>query len=143
MSLQIEYINEIDFTFSENDKLLLNQLFHKAAAYEGRLSGEVSITFCDNERIQQINKAFRGIDRATDVLSFPMEDDTLLGDIVISIPKAQEQALEYGHSFERELFFLALHGFLHLLGYDHETEEDEKVMFVKQEQILTEMGITR
>lgn len=143
MSLQVDYIYETDFTLSEIEQKRLEQLLQMAATMEGRASGELSLTFCDNNRIQEMNRTFRGIDRATDVLSFPMDDEDLLGDIVISIPIAQEQANEYGHSFERELFFLVLHGFLHLLGYDHKTEEEEKVMFAKQEHILTEMGITR
>lgn len=143
MSLSIEFIYEYDFPFPKTDEERMTQLLTRAAELEDRSTGELSITFCDNERIHELNRTYRGIDRKTDVLSFPMEEEQLLGDIIISVPQAKDQAEEYGHSFERELYFLALHGFLHLLGYDHETETDEKVMFSKQERILSEMGIIR
>lgn len=117
---------------------------------------EVSVTFVDNEGIRRINKEYRDIDRATDVLSFPMTDDgeefTVdpetecynLGDIVISLEKAAEQAEEYGHSFKREVAFLTVHSMLHLLGYDHErSEEEEKEMFGKQDIVLDAMGLER
>ena len=99
-----------------------------------------------------MNKEYRGIDRVTDVISFALEDDKsmiipddirLLGDIYICLDKAKKQAKEYGHSLERELCFLAVHGVYHLLGYDHENEEDAKIMFKKQEEVLMEYGITR
>ena len=113
---------------------------------------EVSVTFTDNEGIHVLNREYRNVDRPTDVLSFPMyegdELDTLeraaLGDIVLSLEKAQEQALSYGHSFEREGAFLTVHSVLHLLGYDHEiSEEDEKDMFFRQDEILKNMGLLR
>ncbi len=117
---------------------------------------EVSVTFVDNEGIRRINKEYRDIDRATDVLSFPMtgegEEFTIdpetecynLGDIVISLEKAAEQAEEYGHSFKREVAFLTVHSMLHLLGYDHErSEEEEKEMFGKQDIVLDAMGLER
>ena len=112
---------------------------------------EFSIIITDNERIHEINKEYRNIDRPTDVISFALEDSEdiklenyrILGDIYISIDKVKEQAKEYGHSEKRELAFLTIHGFLHLLGYDHMKEEDEKVMFAKQEEILNGFGITR
>ena len=114
---------------------------------------EVSVTFTDNEQIREKNREFRGIDSATDVLSFPLSDgedyDTdgdavLLGDIVISLERAQTQAEEYGHSFEREVAFLTVHSMLHLLGYDHETSpEDERDMFARQDEILISAGMTR
>ena len=121
---------------------------------------DIAVTFTDNEGIREINKNYRGIDSETDVLSFPMleyekpgaifasaddfEDGKLvLGDIVISVPKALSQAQEYGHSAEREFAFLAAHSALHLLGYDHMTEADEKVMFDKQEKALSAIGILR
>lgn len=143
MSLDIEYIYEYSFSFTKDDEKRMTQMFELAAHLEGRDMGELSVTFCDDEKIREINRIHRGIDKATDVLSFPMEDDELLGDIIISIPKAKQQAIDYGHSFERELFFLAIHGFLHLLGYDHQTPEEEQRMFSRQEQILTELGIKR
>lgn len=127
--------------------------------YEANL--EVGICVTGNERIREINKRFRNIDLATDVLSFPLleavdgklnwdEKDidrktgsVLIGDIVISIEKAEQQAAELGHELERELAFLTCHGMLHLLGYDHETEQDEKRMMQKQKQILDELGFIR
>ena len=101
--------------------------------------------------IHKINLEYRGIDRPTDVITFALEDEKdvqakeirVLGDIYISKDKVIEQAKEYGHSLKRELFFLVTHGIYHLLGYDHMTEEEEKVMFKKQEDVLNEYGITR
>ncbi|MEK3991235.1 rRNA maturation RNase YbeY [Robertmurraya sp. FSL R5-0851] len=117
---------------------------------------ELSVTFVDNNRIQDINREYRGKDKPTDVISFALEElgegeiqisganmPRVLGDIIISIDKAREQATDYGHSVERELGFLAVHGFLHLLGYDHETEEEEKEMFDLQRSILDEYGLER
>lgn len=112
---------------------------------------EISMLIVEDQAIQTMNKAYRSKDQVTDVLSFPMfEPDEaikpgdLLGDIVIAAPRASEQALEYGHSFEREMCFLTVHSMLHLLGYDHElSEEDEVLMVEKQEKILTSMGLTR
>ena len=112
---------------------------------------EFSVIIVDNKRIHEINKEYRGIDRPTDVISFALEDNEeiefdhyrVLGDIYISIDKVREQAREYGHSEKRELAFLTVHGFLHLLGYDHMKPEDEKVMFARQEEILNGFGITR
>ncbi len=104
-----------------------------------------------NEEIHKLNREYRGIDRTTDVLTFALEDDAtfvktdirILGDIYISIDKAKEQAQEYGHSLLRELCFLTIHGILHLLGYDHMTLSDEKVMFELQERILDVYGVKR
>ena len=112
---------------------------------------EFSVIIVDNKRIHEINKEYRGIDRPTDVISFALEDNEeiefdhyrVLGDIYISIDKVREQAKEYGHSEKRELAFLTVHGFLHLLGYDHMKPEEEKIMFGKQEEILNGFGITR
>ena len=103
------------------------------------------------DKIHELNKTYRNIDRPTDVISFALEDDNtfvktdyrVLGDIYICLDKAREQAIEYGHSFKREICFLSIHGLLHLLGYDHMAPEDEKVMFGLQEKILNEFGITR
>lgn len=111
-----------------------------------------NIIIVDNKKIHEINKEYRGIDRETDVISFALEDDKsfinildfrILGDIYISIDKAREQALSYGHSLLRELSFLAIHGLLHLLGYDHMEENDEKIMFNLQKELLDEYGIKR
>ncbi|MDU0462816.1 rRNA maturation RNase YbeY [Staphylococcus ureilyticus] len=114
---------------------------------------ELSVTFVDKVEIQQINKMYRDKDKATDVISFALEEDEpeisgldiprVLGDIIICTEVAQSQADAYGHSFERELGFLALHGFLHLLGYDHIDEADEKVMFGRQDEILNAYGLPR
>jgi probable rRNA maturation factor len=124
----------------------------------------MSVTFTDNEEIQEINKEYRGKDMPTDVISFAIEEgedefdisfddmDEIgempdfprdIGDIFISIDRAKEQASEYGHSYARELGFLAVHGFLHINGYDHMTPEDEKEMFSLQEEILTSYGLER
>lgn len=123
----------------------------------------ISITLTDPAEIEKINKQYRNIDRPTDVLSFPMfekeeldnfikenEKNTdvnmqgdILGDVVISIPKVYEQAEEYGHSFERELAYMVVHGFYHLMGYDHMEDEDKKVMRKKEENILSKLGIER
>lgn len=116
---------------------------------------EVSVTLTDNAEIHEINREYRGVDRPTDVLSFPMAEDddnigdldmdkgaVLLGDIVISVEKIEEQAKEYMHSFERELAYLTIHSTLHLLGYDHVTgPEDEKEMTEKQDKIIESMGL--
>ena len=97
---------------------------------------EFSVIIVDNKRIHEINKEYRGIDRPTDVISFALEDNE-------AIDKVREQASEYGHSEKRELAFLTVHGFLHLLGYDHMKKEEEEIMFAKQEEILNGFGITR
>lgn len=113
---------------------------------------EFNVIIINNEKIHKINKEYRGIDRPTDVISFALEDYKdikyendyrVLGDIYISVDKVKEQAKEYGHSEKRELAFLAVHGLLHLLGYDHMEKEDEKVMFSRQELILDGYGITK
>lgn len=110
-----------------------------------------NIIFIDNKEIREINREYRNVDRETDVISFALEDNMdvayddfrLLGDIYISYEKAIEQAELYNHSVKREVFFLATHGILHLLGYDHMEEDDEKVMFGKQNELLDGYGITR
>ena len=116
---------------------------------------EVSVSFVDNERIHELNAQYRNVDRETDVLSFPMgengEYDTnmdtgakILGDIVISVPKAMEQAKAYNHSLQREIGFLTVHSMLHLLGYDHENGGIEQVhMREKEEEVLTKIGLKR
>ena len=118
----------------------------------------ITITLTNAENIRKINKQFRNIDKATDVLSFPMfdkdelenkiknrlfEHEDVLGDIIISIPRVEEQAKEYGHSFERELSYMLVHGFYHLMGYDHIKEEDKKEMRPKEEKILNQLNILR
>ena len=105
----------------------------------------MQVIFVDNKQITDINKTYRNIDKPTDVISFPNDDekDDSLGDIFISIDQAKIQALDYGHTLEREIGFLAVHGYLHLLGYDHHTEADEKEMFTLQEEILNKANLKR
>lgn len=117
----------------------------------------VNVIFTNLENIRQINQTYRGIDKATDVLSFPMFEpeeievlkktdnhiEEVLGDIVIATEKVEEQAKEYGHSFKRELAYLLVHGFYHLMGYDHIKEEDKKKMRPKEEFILEQLKIVR
>lgn len=141
---------------------LIKRAIEEALSYEDcDFDSEVSVTITDDIRIHEINLETRGIDKPTDVLSFPMlefdengdiinsdfdmdEDLLMLGDIVISAERAKAQAEEYGHSFERELAFLTVHSMLHLLGYDHLTsEEDERIMFGKQEEILINIGLRK
>jgi probable rRNA maturation factor len=113
---------------------------------------EVSLLLIDNEEIQRLNKEYRDVDLITDVLSFPMYDDInealdeeylYLGDIVISCESAMEQALEFGHSVEREIGYLTVHSVLHLLGYDHMNEDDKAIMRKKEEEILEKVNLTR
>ena len=114
-----------------------NYLLNIAQFLECQPDTIVSLTFTDNETIHRLNRDYRQKDSATDVLSFPQHmENNLLGDIIISTQKAQEQAQEKGHSFEKELAILIAHGFLHLLGYDHEKIEDEKIMFAQQQVLV-------
>lgn len=147
----------------ERLEALVTQVVDKVLDFEGcEEEYEVSISFVGNEEIRSLNMEYRGIDKATDVLSFPMlefiedeeeeevddsaeyiDEELALGDIVISMEKTLEQSKEYGHSFNRELAFLLVHGMLHLLGYDHEVEASEGEIFEKQEKILKEMNLTK
>lgn len=114
-------------------------------------NGIVSFVFVDNERIKEINKTYRNKDSETDVISFAFMDEEInpktdfinYGEIYISLEKAESQSIEYGHSFDRELCFLTVHGLLHLLGYDHMKKEDEIIMFGLQDKILNNLGIER
>jgi probable rRNA maturation factor len=156
MTLSIDFIDETD-QLTEEQIEQIQGILNVAAEKEGVEEGsEVSITFLSNERIREINRDYRHKDQPTDVISFALEElgedeieivgtdmPRILGDIIISVERAKEQAEEYNHSFSRELGFLALHGFLHLLGYDHIEEEDEKEMFQTQKDILEEYGLTR
>ncbi|MBN3547596.1 rRNA maturation RNase YbeY [Fictibacillus barbaricus] len=155
MMLHVEYLNEIDENSTEFQELL-TKVLEKAAEMEGTGQAEVSVTIVTKERIQEINSEYRQKDSVTDVISFAMEemgeDETeiiggeetrILGDIIICLDVAKEQAEEYGHSVDREMGFLAVHGFLHLLGYDHTNESDEKKMFGRQEEILEQYGLKR
>lgn len=151
-------------TENEQDKIQVGEALMAAmiasaeAAYvfEGfeELDAEVSLTLTDDSKIQVLNREHRDKDSATDVLSFPQyeslkdleeieEEFLYLGDIVISVERAMEQAQRFGHSFEREMCFLVVHSMLHLFGYDHMTPEQEQEMTALQEAILSEVGITR
>lgn len=155
MKIFIDYSNEQDKLSPPEDFERLIEQCTAAALEEEEISddAEVSVTLVDNARIRELNNEFREIDRETDVLSFPMGDESfevdpdndaiLLGDIVISLEKAQSQAEEYGHSFKREVAFLLTHSLFHLLGYDHMTPEEEAEMFSKQEAVLERLGISR
>ncbi len=143
--------------FNQTDRKIkeletVDEVLNKAIEKEGLLDVYFNLIIVDNDYIHELNKNYRNIDRETDVITFALEDDDsvviptderVLGDIYISIDKANSQALEYGHSLLRELSFLAVHGFYHLLGYDHMTLDDEKIMFTKQEEVLDECGIKR
>ncbi len=156
MSLNLDFMDETN-ELQDGDIEMLEKLLNFAAEKENvEDDSELSVTFVTNERIQEINREYRDKDRATDVISFAMEElgegeipligadmPRVLGDVIISIAKTREQAAEYGHTFSRELGFLAVHGFLHLLGYDHEIEEDEKKMFSRQRELLDEFGLQR
>lgn len=148
--MNIEIFNETSHDIEE-DIIELKTFLENVAKDEKLDNGEFNVIIVDNEKIRQINKEYRNVDRETDVISFALEDDKtfviqdyrVLGDIYISIDKALEQSREYGHSFKREFSFLALHGLLHLLGYDHMEKDDEEVMFSKQEEVLAKYGILR
>ena len=138
----------------------IEKVIYKCFAEEGLLNSKLTITLTltTPEEIRKINKKYRKIDKATDVLSFPMFEkgeldkkiknqdfiyEDVLGDIIISIQKVKEQAEEYGHSFERELSYMVVHGFYHLMGYDHIEEEDKKIMRSKEEKILNDINMIR
>ncbi|MCK1991550.1 rRNA maturation RNase YbeY [Peribacillus muralis] len=156
MILEIDLMDETNEVTEEAQQLVASILQFAAKKEKLEDNTELSVTFVDNERIREINKEYRHKDAATDVISFALEEmgegemeivgagvPRMLGDIIISIERTKEQAEEYGHSFDRELGFLALHGFLHLLGFDHMNDEEEKVMFTKQKEILEEYGLSR
>lgn len=162
--------NETSHVLTEAQNQLIDQVIeatldHQECPYET----QISLTIVELDEIQALNKEYREIDKATDVLSFPLIDypapadfhlivdnedgadeyfdydsgELMLGDIVIAYDKIKEQAEEYGHSFERELGFLIVHSMLHLLGYDHMNEEEETVMFALQDEILEKAGLKR
>ena len=153
--IEIDFTSKFDeFSNYENKYLDITKVTLEHLGLD--FSPVISISFVDNKYIHKINKKYRDVDRETDVISFAFLDDdenrdnTLhskgivpLGDIYISVDKAKEQAENYGHSLERELSFLYVHGLLHLLGYDHQNEEQEKEMFTLQEEILQKLGVTR
>ena len=169
MTVNIEYETQKKLELDYED--IINKVIDEAVTYEKcPYEVEVNVTLTDNEAIHEINKEFRQVDRATDVLSFPMinydkpsdfdsleeefdintEDyfnpdtgERMLGDIVVSVEKVIEQAEKYGHTPTRELAFLVAHSMMHLFGYDHMTEEESSVMEAKQRAVLDNLGITR
>ena len=155
MTLLID--NRTDFEITKEFEKLFNDVVKESLRYEEfDPECEVSLSIVSNDEIQEINKQFREIDAPTDVLSFPLltfedgeqadvneNNEIMLGDIIISIDKAKAQAEEYGHGLRRELAFLTAHSMLHLMGYDHMEEEEQKEMFKKQDDILNNLGITR
>lgn len=155
--VQIEFLDiEKNDEYKELINTVINKCFEEEKLENTKLY--ISITLTTPENIRNINKEYRNIDKETDVLSFPMFEqeevkeiinskqylvEDVLGDIVISVKKVQEQAIEYGHSFERELSYMLVHGFYHLMGYDHIKEEDKKKMRPKEEKILQDLNIIR
>ena len=155
----IEIINKIDNLdlkeYRKDFKSILKEV-KKILNIDNKIA--FSLTICDSDYIWALNKEYRGIDRETDVLSFALEDEALeddlldmidmlgvreIGDIIINIDRVRSQASDYGHSFKRELCFLFTHGLLHLLGYDHQSKDEEEEMFALQEQVLCNLGINR
>ncbi|MGJ8728920.1 rRNA maturation RNase YbeY [Listeria aquatica] len=157
-TLELDLIDETE-RLPEKEQQLVADILEFAARYLKLDPGtEMSVTFMDNAGIREINREYRSKDAATDVISFALEElgeDEMpiifeenqlprnLGDIIISTERANEQAKEYGHSFDRELGFLAVHGLLHLLGYDHMEKADEEKMFGLQKEVLDAYGLKR
>lgn len=154
--MHIDLVDEEQHLTEEHVQLILDLVEFAGRIEKTPEDSEVSITIVGDNEIQKVNAMYRGIDKPTDVISFEMQDGvedlpqdvqeqlgTVLGDIIVSIDRAKEQAKEYNHSVEREVGFLVVHGFLHLLGYTHDTEEDEQVMFDKQKEILHQYGLKR
>ena len=150
MSSKIEIFKNVDEEIKELETVEI--VLYSAIEKEKLENVVFNLIIVDNKYIHELNKMYRNIDRETDVITFALEDEDtiiipenerILGDIYISIDKAKSQAEEYGHSLLRELCFLAVHGFYHLLGYDHQTKEEEEIMFGKQEEVLESYGITR
>lgn len=136
--IKIEFYNQT-IEDTQAQETLIRSIFDKV---EGET--EFNVIFVTNSQIQEINKTYRQVDSVTDVISFPDDEDpTYIGDIFISLERALEQAAEYGHSYDREVGFLSVHGYLHLMGYDHHTKEDEKMMTEKQESILKNANLER
>ena len=147
---KIEIFNNTEEEIKELE--IVEKVLYSAMDKENLKDTSFNLIIVNNDYIHNLNKEYRNIDRETDVITFALEDEDsiilpkemrILGDIYISIDKARSQAVEYGHSFLRELSFLAVHGFYHLLGYDHGTKEEEKIMFGKQEEVLESYGIRR
>lgn len=157
MGVDIQFYNQTSESV-ETYEAMITTVVNEAIKQENLTNEmlECSFIFVDNEQIREINANYRQKDAVTDVITFAIEDEMpgeikiqgipmprMLGDVFISLPRTREQAERYGHSFERELSFLAVHGCLHLLGYDHIEPEEEKIMFGKQEDVLNALGIRR
>lgn len=141
--IKIEINNQQDLLEVDDDLYtLLQKIAEETARLEGYDQGEISFALVDNEKIQMLNKRYRQIDRPTDVLSFPM-DEEVWGDVIISVEQAKNQACDYGHSLERELGYLAVHGILHLLGYDHNSPGEKEEMRQKEERVLSKFNLSR
>lgn len=157
---QLYEINYLEIDENEIYEEIIDKVVKKCFEIEGLLQSKlyVSITLTTPQNIQKLNKEYRNIDKETDVLSFPMfekkeidekikkqdfQNYDILGDMVISIQKVEEQAKEYGHSFERELAYMVVHSFYHLMGYDHIKEEDKLKMRPKEEHVLNKLDISR
>ncbi len=154
-STMIYFMNSSGESVTYKLKMLVRRAVTASLEYEGFANdSEVSVTFTDNAGIRALNKSYRDIDKETDVLSFPLTDyegtdepaadepTVMLGDIVVSLEKAREQAEQFGHSFEREVAFLCVHSMLHLLGYDHvNSEQEDMEMRRRQREILKNMGL--
>ena len=157
MYYQLEYLDlEQNDEYEKTIRKVITECFKEEKLENSKLY--ISITLTTPENIHKINKQYRNVDKETDVLSFPMfekeeleqkiakndfEHEDILGDVVISIEKVKEQAVEYGHSFEREFAYMLVHGFYHLMGYDHIKEDDKVLMRAKEEKVLNKLGITR
>ena len=154
---EIEYLDiQEKKEYEEIIKKVVKECFETEKLTDSKMY--INIILTTSKNIKEYNKKYRNIDKETDVLSFPMfekeeleekiknedfENIDILGDMIISIPKVEEQAKEYGHSFERELAYMVVHSFYHLMGYDHMTEEDKSVMRAKEETVLNKLKITR
>lgn len=149
------YVNDLqeEITVDLELEQLLTALVDSLLVQEGQAEAEVSLVLVDDQYIHQLNLQYRNIDAPTDVLSFALEDglpaaavpgeEPVLGDVVVSLPAARCQAADYGHDFRREVAFLTVHGVLHLLGYDHDTETGRQLMRAREEAALVNAGLTR
>lgn len=151
--VEIEYLNLDE---NKSYETLIEKVVYKCFEEEKLLDSKLylSVILTNPENIRQINNEYRNIDKPTDVLSFPMfekneleninfENEEVLGDVIVSIERVEEQAKEYGHTFERELAYMIVHGFYHLMGFDHMVEEDKCVMRAKEENVLEKLDIVR
>lgn len=150
MEITIHY-SDMKYYSEETEKLIHSVLAKGAELQQVPADAELSVLICDNDEIHELNRTYRGVDAPTDVLSFALnegegsdpEEEKMLGDIVINLDRAVAQAEEYGHSREREMAYLSVHGFLHILGYDHYEEEEKQEMRRAEEKILGALGLER